>query len=118
MIFFGASPAESGTWRALRLPSEMLTEDNRFDVAVIGGGIVGLATAYALTRRYPATSVIVLEKERDLAHHQTGHNSGVIHSGVYYKPESAKAKLCVEGRKLARAYCDEKGIPYKMVGKL
>lgn len=96
----------------------MLTDTNRFDVAVIGGGIVGLATAYELTRRYPGTLVIVLEKERDLAHHQTGHNSGVIHSGVYYKPGSAKARTCARGGRLLRAFCDANAVRYHECGKI
>ena len=95
----------------------MLT-DTRFDVAVIGGGIVGLATAYELTRRYPGTSIIVLEKECDLAHHQTGHNSGVIHSGVYYKPGSAKARTCTRGSQLLRSFCDENAVRYHECGKI
>src|SRR5204863_3510056 len=68
------------------------------DVAVIGGGIVGLATAYNLTQRFPERRVVVLEKEAQLAQHQTGHNSGVLHSGIYYKPGSLKALNCREGK--------------------
>jgi L-2-hydroxyglutarate oxidase LhgO len=89
-----------------------------YDIAVVGGGIVGLATARELLRRHPRLKLANVEKEDAYNRHQTGHNSGVIHSGIYYKPGSLKAKLCVEGRTLARAYCDEKGIPYRMVGKL
>jgi L-2-hydroxyglutarate oxidase LhgO len=89
-----------------------------YDVAVVGGGIVGLATTRELKERFPALKVASLEKEDALNKHQTGHNSGVIHSGIYYKPGSLKAKLCVEGRRLAWTYCDKKGIPYKQVGKL
>ncbi|XP_036293314.1 L-2-hydroxyglutarate dehydrogenase, mitochondrial isoform X2 [Pipistrellus kuhlii] len=88
-----------------------------FDVVVIGGGIVGLASARALILRHPALSIGVLEKEKELAIHQTGHNSGVIHSGIYYKPESLKAKLCVQGAALIYEYCNQKGISYKQVGK-
>ncbi|KAM8781924.1 L-2-hydroxyglutarate dehydrogenase, mitochondrial isoform 2-T2 [Rhynchonycteris naso] len=88
-----------------------------FDVVIIGGGIVGLASARALILRHPALSIGVLEKEKDLALHQTGHNSGVIHSGIYYKPESLKAKLCVQGAALIYDYCNEKGISYKQCGK-
>ncbi|XP_014935578.2 L-2-hydroxyglutarate dehydrogenase, mitochondrial isoform X2 [Acinonyx jubatus] len=88
-----------------------------FDVVVIGGGIVGLASARALILRHPALSIGVLEKEKDLAIHQTGHNSGVIHSGIYYKPESLKAKLCVQGAALIYEYCKQKGISYKQCGK-
>ncbi|HZG63201.1 MAG TPA: FAD-dependent oxidoreductase, partial [Rubrobacteraceae bacterium] len=68
-----------------------------YDFAVIGGGIVGLSTAWTLLRRYPGAGVVVLEKEETLARHQTGHNSGVIHSGVYYKPGSMKARFAREG---------------------
>uniref|UniRef100_A0A673VDT7 L-2-hydroxyglutarate dehydrogenase, mitochondrial n=1 Tax=Suricata suricatta TaxID=37032 RepID=A0A673VDT7_SURSU len=88
-----------------------------FDVVVIGGGIVGLASARALILRHPALSIGVLEKEKGLAVHQTGHNSGVIHSGIYYKPESLKAKLCVQGAALIYEYCKQKGISYKQCGK-
>ena len=67
-----------------------------YDVGIVGGGIVGLATAQELSWRYPKMKVIVMEKESELATHQTGHNSGVIHAGIYYKPGSLMAKLCVE----------------------
>ena len=89
-----------------------------YDIAVVGGGIVGLAASRELLSRHPRLKLANVEKEAGYNKHQTGHNSGVIHSGIYYKPGSLKAKLCVEGRTLARAYCDEKNIPYKMVGKL
>uniref|UniRef100_A0A8C9PGD3 L-2-hydroxyglutarate dehydrogenase, mitochondrial n=1 Tax=Spermophilus dauricus TaxID=99837 RepID=A0A8C9PGD3_SPEDA len=89
-----------------------------FDIVIVGGGIVGLASARALILRHPALSIGVLEKEKDLATHQTGHNSGVIHSGIYYKPESLKAKLCVQGADLIYEYCNKKGISYKQCGKL
>lgn len=89
-----------------------------YDVAIVGGGIVGLATGRELLLRHPHLKLAVLEKDDVLASQQTGHNSGVIHSGIYYKPGSLKAKLCVEGRRLLWAYCDEKRIPYKNVGKL
>jgi L-2-hydroxyglutarate oxidase LhgO len=89
-----------------------------YDIAVVGGGIVGLATTRELLLRHPNLRVANVEKEDVWSKHQTGHNSGVIHSGIYYKPGSLKAKLCVEGRKLAWEYCDAKGIEYKNVGKL
>jgi L-2-hydroxyglutarate oxidase LhgO len=89
-----------------------------YDVAVVGGGIVGLATSRELLRRRPQLKLANVEKETGYNRHQTGRNSGVIHSGIYYKPGSLKAKLCVEGRKLAWDYCDAKGIAYKRVGKL
>ena len=89
-----------------------------FDIAVIGGGILGLSSARELRLRFPNLSVLVIEKEPDLARHQTGHNSGVIHSGIYYKPGSLKARNCVEGARLLTQYCDERGIPYEKCGKV
>ena len=89
-----------------------------YDIAVVGGGIVGLATTRELLLRHPGLRIANVEKEDVWSKHQTGHNSGVIHSGIYYKPGSFKAKLCLEGRKLAWEYCDAKGIEYKNVGKL
>lgn len=89
-----------------------------YDIAVVGGGIVGLATSRELLERFPRLKLANVEKESDWNRHQTGRNSGVIHSGIYYKPGSFKAKLCVEGRKLAWAYCESKGIEYRQVGKL
>lgn len=89
-----------------------------YDFAVVGGGIVGLATAKALLERHPGASLILLEKEEALARHQTGHNSGVIHAGVYYKPGSLKARLCTEGARRTREFCDEQGIAYRDTGKL
>ncbi len=90
----------------------------RFDVGVIGAGILGLATARELVLRDPKRRVVVLEKEAGPAAHQTGHNSGVIHSGLYYAPGSAKARLCVEGRELMHQYCAEHGVPVERCGKL
>lgn len=84
----------------------------------MGGGIVGVATAKELKQRHPKWKVAIVEKENQLAVHQSGHNSGVIHAGIYYKPGSLKAKLCVEGMKLMYEYLDEKKIPYKKCGKL
>lgn len=89
-----------------------------YDIAIVGGGIVGLATGRELLGRHPNLRLVVLEKEDILSKHQTGHNSGVIHSGIYYAPGSLKAKLCVEGRKALWDYCDKKQIPWKPVGKL
>ena len=88
------------------------------DVAVIGGGIVGLASALALSERHPGCSIAVLEKEKEFGFHQTGHNSGVIHAGIYYKPGSYKAKLCVEGFRSLKVFCEENGIPYEDCGKV
>jgi L-2-hydroxyglutarate oxidase len=89
-----------------------------FDIAIVGAGIVGLATAYALSERHPALRLVVLEKEGDVACHQTGHNSGVIHSGIYYKPGSLKARLCVEGVRKLTEFCDAHGISYRRIGKV
>ena len=88
------------------------------DVAVIGGGIVGLATAREIIRRAPGSRVVILEKESGIARHQTGHNSGVIHTGVYYRPGSLKARLCVEGRAEMLRFCQENGIPHAVTGKV
>ena len=90
----------------------------RFDLAVIGGGIVGLATALELTRRNPGRSLVLLEKEPTLAGHQSSHNSGVIHSGLYYTPGSAKARLAIRGAELMRAFCREQAIPVLDTGKV
>lgn len=87
------------------------------DVAIIGGGIVGMATAMALSQRCRA-SIVVLEAEEELAAHQTGHNSGVIHSGLYYKPGSLKAKTCIQGRQALRRFCEERGIAHEVCGKV
>lgn len=89
-----------------------------FDVVVIGGGCVGLATAYKLNSRYPHLKIAVLEKESRVAIHQTGRNSGVIHSGIYYKPGSYKAKNCVEGRRELVAFAKEYGVQHDICGKV
>jgi (S)-2-hydroxyglutarate dehydrogenase len=89
-----------------------------FDLAVIGGGIVGLSTAMQMTERFPGISVAVLEKEPALARHQTGRNSGVIHAGVYYQPGSLKAQFCREGVEATIQFCRERGIAYEQCGKL
>ena len=91
---------------------------SRFDVAIVGGGIVGLASALALSRASPALRVIVIEAESRLADHQTGHNSGVLHSGLYYKPGSTKAETCVRGRTELVAFCVRHEIPHEICGKL
>lgn len=87
-------------------------------VGVVGGGIVGLAVARELTHRRPGTRVIVLEREDRLAAHQTGHNSGVVHAGIYYRPGSLKAQLCTRGRALLQEFCSDRGLPYVECGKL
>lgn len=111
---------------------------NKFDLVCVGGGIVGVSSAREILLRHPHLKIAIVEKESKLAFHQSGHNrsvqlqgelhfgmtqlqfffSGVIHAGIYYKPGSLKAKLCVEGLNLTYKYCDEKKIPYKKVGKL
>nr|XP_022914585.1 L-2-hydroxyglutarate dehydrogenase, mitochondrial [Onthophagus taurus] len=91
---------------------------NNYDLVVIGGGIVGMSSARELKNRHPNLKMAVLEKESKLAAHQTGHNSGVIHAGIYYTPGSLKAKLCVEGMKKLYDYVEEKSIPKKRIGKL
>src|ERR1700752_822453 len=90
----------------------------QFDVTIVGAGIIGLATGMLLAQRFPRTKILVLEKEDHIAQHQTGHNSGVIHSGIYYAPGSAKARGCVQGGLLLTSYCDERGIPYERCGKV
>lgn len=92
--------------------------NNDYDLVVVGGGIVGVASAREILLRHPQMKIAILEKENKLAFHQSGHNSGVIHAGIYYKPGTLKAKLCVEGMHLSYKYLDEKCIPYKKVGKL
>ena len=89
-----------------------------FDILVIGAGIVGLSFALEATRRYPRMRLAVLEKEAGVGCHQTGHNSGVIHSGVYYKPGSLKARTCVRGAAAMVEFCREHGIPYEICGKV
>ncbi|MEV4437814.1 L-2-hydroxyglutarate oxidase [Streptomyces sp. NPDC049577] len=92
--------------------------DGDCDVLVVGGGIVGLSTAYAITRAAPGTRVTVLEKESGPARHQTGRNSGVIHSGIYYRPGSWKARLAVSGAAEMVRFCAEHGLPHRVTGKL
>jgi L-2-hydroxyglutarate oxidase len=90
----------------------------RYNVIVIGGGIVGLATAYQLLKKDNSLNILLLEKEDHIAKHQTGHNSGVIHSGIYYKPGSLKAKNCIDGYKMLIDFCDEYKIKYDLCGKV
>src|SRR5689334_5526576 len=92
--------------------------DQGFDIVVIGGGIVGLSTAVHCTRLFPQLRLLLLEKEDGVARHQSGHNSGVIHSGIYYKPGSLKAKLCVEGAAAMVSFCREYGIRVEICGKI
>ena len=88
------------------------------DVIIVGAGIVGLATAYHLTRRFPTKRVVVLEKEAELAHHQTGHNSGVLHSGIYYRPGSLRALYCRTGKQAMEAFCRAEGLDFEICGKV
>lgn len=95
-----------------------MENNNIFDVAIIGGGIVGAATLYKLQKRNPNLNIVLIEKEDKLSAHQTGHNSGVIHSGLYYAPGSLKAKNCVKGRHELVAFCEEHGVDYDVCGKV
>lgn len=91
---------------------------NHFDVAIVGGGIVGLATAWQLQLRYPRLRPLVLEKEPHVAEHQTGHNSGVLHSGIYYKPGTLRATNCRSGKRAMEEFCAAHGVPYEICGKV
>src|SRR5271154_1814172 len=93
-------------------------ESSKHDVVVVGGGIVGLATAFRLLETKPSLKILLLEKESKLAAHQTGNNSGVLHSGLYYKPGSEKAKLSVSGLQQMVAFCREHGIAHEQCGKI
>ncbi len=108
--------AEEPVAATLTAPATML--EGTAAIAVVGGGIVGLAAAREILRRRPGTSLILLEKEPTIGQHQTGHNSGVIHSGIYYAPGSLKARLCVAGAAAMMRYCDEHGIGWKRCGKV
>lgn len=87
-------------------------------IGIVGAGIVGLAAGREIALRRPGTRIVVLEKEREVAVHQTGHNSGVVHAGIYYKPGSLKSRLCTRGMGMIREYCRERGLPYEECGKL
>ncbi len=95
-----------------------MTEERVYDFAVIGGGLVGLATARALQAHNPGASLVLLEKEEQVATHQSGRNSGVLHSGIYYQPDGLKALLTAEGRKAMLAFCKENDIAYELCGKV
>jgi len=92
--------------------------ENRYNIVIVGGGIVGLAVALEITRRFPRLRLLLLEKEDRVGRHQSGHNSGVIHSGVYYKPGSLKAKLCVTGAAAMVEFCREQGVRHQVCGKV
>ena len=91
---------------------------SQYDLTIIGGGILGLATALKIARAHADIKLLILEKEAELARHQTGNNSGVIHSGLYYRPGSLKAKSCVSGRKELMGFCDANAVPYEICGKV
>jgi L-2-hydroxyglutarate oxidase len=91
---------------------------NKYDLVLIGGGIVGVSTAWQLKQRYPDAAILLVEKESFLAQHQTGHNSGVIHAGVYYQPGSLKADFCRRGAAQTLAFCQEHALPWEQCGKL
>jgi L-2-hydroxyglutarate oxidase LhgO len=93
-------------------------KDENFDIVVIGGGIVGLASAYKIALSHPDVRIAVMEKEENLAAHQTGHNSGVIHSGLYYKPGSNKAITCTKGRRELVSFAKKHRIPHDICGKI
>ena len=90
----------------------------KLDYVIIGGGIVGVSTAWQLQQRFPDKKIAIIEKEHQFACHQTGHNSGVIHAGVYYQPGSLKAKFCKEGVQATIKFCQDNGIAYEQCGKL
>ena len=95
-----------------------MTDKLTFDLVIVGGGIVGAATLYKMQLRNPDLKIALVEKEDHLAAHQTGHNSGVIHSGLYYKPGSLKARNCVQGRHELVAFAKEYGVDHDVCGKV
>jgi (S)-2-hydroxyglutarate dehydrogenase len=99
-------------------PALGMQPPERCDIAIVGAGIIGLAVARELTRRRPSASVCILEREPRIAQHQTGHSSGVIHAGIYYRPGSLKAQLCVEGARALHQYCAERGVAVERCGKV
>ena len=101
-----------------RPPADAGADSGRYDLAVVGAGIVGLAVAREFARRRPGARLIVIDRQARVGYHQTGHNSGVIHSGIYYKPGSLKARLCVQGARLMHEFCDANAIAYERCGKL
>jgi (S)-2-hydroxyglutarate dehydrogenase len=101
-----------------RIRKSKLKGERMYDYAIIGGGIIGLATAASLAESFPRSRILLLEKEDRFAEHQTGRNSGVIHAGIYYKPGSLKARLAQAGNLSMRKFCDQRGIPYEICGKI
>src|SRR5438552_12404791 len=114
----GRIPLPQIALRALKRPPFHSMDRKTFDCTIIGGGIVGLATALSLLRKQPGLRVLLLEKEPHLALHQTGRNSGVIHSGIYYKPGSFKARFAREGNRTMVDFCNEHGIAHEVCGKV
>lgn len=106
------------TGNPTRPPGDHGADSGRYDLAVVGAGIVGLAVAREFALRRPGARLIVIDRQACVGYHQTGHNSGVIHSGVYYKPGSLKARLCVQGARLMQEFCDANAIAYERCGKL
>ena len=104
--------------RPISFPDSISMTDSRYNVIIIGGGVVGLGVALEITRRFPHLRLLLLEKEDRVARHQSGHNSGVIHSGLYYKPGSLKARLCVTGAAAMVEFCREHNLPYEVCGKV
>ena len=90
----------------------------RFDVVIVGGGIIGLAAAREILMRRPSTTLAVVDKEPAIGEHQTGHNSGVLHSGIYYKPGSLKAVTCRAGKRAMEKFCAAEGVPFEICGKV
>ena len=109
-----ATPAPAG---AVPAPAQPRMR-GRYDVIVLGGGIVGLATSYRLLQQRPHLRLAILEKEPEVATHQSGHNSGVLHAGLYYVPGSLKARLCREGKQMVQQFAEEHGIRYELCGKV
>ena len=97
----------------LHLINSYFVQNNQYDIAIVGGGIVGLATAYKLQLNFPQLDIVVFEKEAELAFHQTGRNSGVLHSGLYYKPGSLRAENCVKGRKQLVQFAEDNNINFE-----
>src|SRR5882724_1263131 len=98
--------------------SESTPSSRHYDLVIVGAGIVGLATAREFLLRHPELRLLILEKEQTIASHQSGHNSGVIHTGIYYTPGSLKARACVAGHRAMLDFCRERGIPFELCGKL
>ena len=97
---------------------QSMPQRSQYDIAIVGAGIVGLATARELLLRKPGLRLIVVEKDTTIASQQSGHNSGVLHTGIYYVPGSLKAQACVEGHRRMLRFCEENGIAYELCGKL